>query len=271
MSIEETTSNSLFPTMVTSAAWDLPRPSGLPNWDIDTRDFDTIMLPKETLPRPACYIRSSDCSEQWRLFKDHFSNWTTTLDHIDALAADKDMPCSSGGDGCAVFNDKLNVTRIDFELFLAWRGINAYNLPLDDQNQKFLDHPFLDGCSPILCDQCWGESGASYVDALMSPQPKEIFSVEDAQGVNTLSPAPIIGEKDRRCNVEADQFVLIYLPAAVKGARDVCANEGWGDTVLALAPNRMVTRTAILDQIVFQSRSDCKLLRSHFKDQANHR
>lgn len=32
----------------------------------------------------------------------------------------------------------------------------------------------------------------------MTPQPEEVFSAKDARGVNTLSSAPLVGEKDGR-------------------------------------------------------------------------
>lgn len=267
ISIGETTSDYLFTTIITEATWDVPRPTSLPNWDIDTRNLEVIALPAESLPRPACHIRNDDCPNQWRLFRDHFSNWTTTLDHINPHVPFTGTPCE-GGEGCAALNDHLDTVRIDFDLFLAWRGSNAYK---DHDDRVVFEHSFLEGCSPVLQNKCLAQSGASQVDALWLPMTDEVFSGKNSHGVNTLIPMTTILEKDRRCVVEADQFVLIYFPTNSNISRDVCADDGWGENVLVMAPNRTATRTATLDEIVFASRSDCKIWSFFFVDIANFR
>jgi hypothetical protein len=255
MSVGETTSNYFLTTHSKQVLWDVPRPTGLPNWDVSPDHLaGPTGFPEESLPRPSCGIRSADCPEQWRLFRDYFANWTTTIDQIDRYVWAKNLVCE-GGDGCPPPTNHLDRIRIDFDLFLAWRGYGD----LDSQTQTFLEHSFLDGCSPILQNQCLARSGFSQVENLMYNVSMST-EVPDPQSIHTLLPITSIAEIDRGCFVEANQFVLIYFPTMSNVSRDVCANDGWGEHVPEVAFNQTVTKTATLDKIVFESRAQCKAI-----------
>jgi hypothetical protein len=271
MSIGETTSDDLRYIHSTQISWDIPRPTELPNWDIsrDHRPAGPIGFPSEPFSRPACEIHRQDCPKQWELFREYFRDWTITLDQIDAEAWASNFLCSNvlnGGNGglaCAVDRPYMNTTRINFDLFLAWRGAIAYT---DIPERTFPEQTFLNGCSPAIQNQCLVGDGFAQVQKLMlgygiGEDVNVTASNKVAQAIHTSIPANTSEGSSPGCSVETDQFVLIYFPTISNASRDICANDGWGENVpeVALNHNHTVTKTATLDQIVFESRGECKL------------
>jgi hypothetical protein len=54
--------------------------------------------------------------------------------------------------------------------------------------------------------------------------------------------------------VTASRFALIYFRPEQTSSRGLCANEGWGDAIKTVGNNFTITKTATLNQIVFQNR-----------------
>jgi hypothetical protein len=151
------------------------------------------------------------------------------------------------------------MTSIDFDLFLAWRGFTEYIKEI--AGSKFLEHAFLDGCAPTIQNQCLAQAGYWQVYNLgfSGNIDNMTASTKVAQAVHTSLSLSTNAKRYRDCSVEANGFVLIYFPTTSNVSRDFCANDGWGEDIHEAAPNRTVTKTATLDQIIFESRNNCKL------------
>lgn len=210
-------------------------PAELPNpwsWSVFVEDMPLY---------PSCEIHPEDCPRQFDLFQEDFATWTKLLSDINPHPSDTNPTCIDPMRGKEVpglekscYTEDMLKEKVDINAWIALRQYQKTRGFLGDcQTQQFKE----------MCvrePQLW--MNATY------DRPKKANGSYAWPRIDKR-----IASQDS-CRVTANRFALIYFRPKQTSSRDLCANSGWGNDMATAGDNLTVTKTATLDQIVFQRR-----------------
>jgi hypothetical protein len=167
---------------------------------------------------PKCRLPISECSDSWNYFKETFADWSRIAAKVPKFSEFYNITCPQFS-----MDPQPDVDPHFNDLYPSCEGTPEMKSPLSryiEAMSQWSDHLFIN-CTQVL----------PYL-RLQSAFRHPAGSLLKDHGIsNALSPQ----ELDRRlddeyqCEIEVEEFVLLYFDPGIPKTRDICASSGYGE------------------------------------------
>jgi hypothetical protein len=191
-------------------------------------------------PLPTCTIHRTDCARQWNELTSAFTTWTPTFSQVCSPSG---LPLNNTLCSKLLLPFKWNKEYIEFN--------NSLNI------ESLFDELFSGDMSWGVPERLWDKVFGGCPQAQVISMSQCIYNTYMSRRTDLLDVANFIKTAEMmkakgNCQLKGGQFIVFFFPPKnAPSSRDICANDGWGES---LPPETVLTSpmgTAIITTISF--------------------